>query len=137
MSTHIPTPHTEDEFTGQSAPPAISQATRNTEGSIPNALAPMVGRRRERLAVSDFLRNPEIRLLVLTGPGGVGKTRLALSVVDALRESFPDGVCFVDLSPLSRSDLVLPTIADNLGVRLSTNVPLINAINATIRSRRC
>ncbi|MEJ7901161.1 MAG: hypothetical protein WKF63_04895, partial [Thermomicrobiales bacterium] len=43
------------------------------EGSVPTALAPMVGRRRERIAVSDVLRNPEVRLLVLTGPGGVGK----------------------------------------------------------------
>ena len=107
-----------------------------TEGEVPTALAPMVGRRRERLAVSDVLRNPEVRLLVLTGPGGVGKTRLALSVVEGLRDSFRDGIAFVDLSPISRSDLVLPTIAVNLGVRHSTNVPLLEAINATIRSRQ-
>jgi non-specific serine/threonine protein kinase len=115
---------------------AARDSQRDTEGVVPTALAPMVGRRRERLAVSDVLRNPEVRLLVLTGPGGVGKTRLALSVVESVRESFRDGVSFVDLSPISRSDLVLPTIAGSLGVRHSTNMPLIDAINATIRSRQ-
>src|SRR5688572_22604131 len=75
---------------GQGAP--VRDGISDTDGHVPTALAPLVGRRRERLAVSDVLRNPEVRLLVLTGPGGVGKTRLALSVVEGLRDSFRDGV---------------------------------------------
>ena len=131
MSTQSPTSIPEPEPPGDrdDSPPAL-------EGIVPTALAPMVGRRRERLAVSDVLRNPEVRLLVLTGPGGVGKTRLAWSVVEGVRDSFRDGVSFVDLSPISRSDLVLPTIAGSLGVRHSANVPLMDAINTTIRARQ-
>jgi len=136
-STSLPDP---EPVTGEASPPINripgGDGQLETEGSVPTALAPMVGRRRERTAVSDVLRNPEVRLLVLTGPGGVGKTRLALSVVEGLRESFRDGVSFVDLSPISRSDLVLPAIAGSLGVRHSSNVPLMDAINATIRSRQ-
>ena len=138
MSTHSSISRSEPESTVEAA--QLRQPDRDVRGDIdgvvPAALAPMVGRRRERLAVSDVLRNPEVRLLVLTGPGGVGKTRLALSVVEGLRSSFRDGVSFVDLSPISRSDLVLPTIAVSLGVRHSSNVPLMDAINATIRSRQ-
>ncbi|MBA3274546.1 MAG: tetratricopeptide repeat protein [Chloroflexia bacterium] len=131
MSTQSPTSIPEPEPPGDrdDSSPAL-------EGIVPTALAPMVGRRRERLAVSDVLRNPEVRLLVLTGPGGVGKTRLAWSVVEGVRDSFRDGVSFVDLSPISRSDLVLPTIAGSLGVRHSANVPLMDAINTTIRARQ-
>src|SRR5680860_986688 len=141
MSTHssIPAmrPGTNVVLSTESAPSSAAPDDQlDTEGEFPTALAPMVGRRRERLAVSDVLRNPEVRLLVLTGPGGVGKTRLALSVIDGLRDSFRDGIAFVDLSPIRRSDLVLPTIAVNLGVRHSTVVPLMDAINATIRSRQ-
>ncbi|MBA3379287.1 MAG: tetratricopeptide repeat protein [Chloroflexia bacterium] len=133
-STSIPGPQ---PAAGESHPLGTRAVGEDqVEGGVPTALAPMVGRRRERIAVSDVLRNPEVRLLVLTGPGGVGKTRLALSVVDGLRDSFRDGVWFVDLSPISRSDLVLPTIAGSLGVRHSSNVPLMDAINATIRSRQ-
>lgn len=106
------------------------------QSAVPNTLAPLVGRRRERIAVSDFLRNPEVRLLVLTGPGGVGKTRLAQSVIETVRESFPDGIYFVDLSPINHADNVLLTIAAGLGVRHSATVPLMTAINTTIRDRR-
>jgi predicted ATPase/DNA-binding CsgD family transcriptional regulator/Tfp pilus assembly protein PilF len=113
-----------------------SESPDHVPGLVPAALAPMVGRRRERVAVSDMLRNPEVRLLVLTGPGGVGKTRLALSVAESLQDSFRDGVVFVDLSPITWSDQVLPTIAAALSVRHSATVPLMDAINATIRGRQ-
>jgi len=102
---------------------------------LPAALTPLVGRLRERTAVADLIRNPEIRLLVLTGPGGVGKTRLALNVANTVRDSFRDGVCFVDLAPVAHADQVLPTIASALAVRNSSSVPLIDAVQATLRSR--
>jgi non-specific serine/threonine protein kinase len=102
---------------------------------LPADLTPLVGRLRERMAVADLIRNPEVRLLVLTGPGGVGKTRLALNVADTVRDSYRDGVCFVDLAPISHAAQVLSTIASALAVRNSSSVPLIDAVQATLRSR--
>jgi non-specific serine/threonine protein kinase len=108
----------------------------DAEVVYPHTLAPLVGRHRERQAVSDFLRNPDIRLLVLTGPGGVGKTRLAQSVIETVADAFPGGSLFVDLSPLSGADQVLVAIANALGIRDSADVPVLNLINAALRSRR-
>ncbi|HEV2065764.1 MAG TPA: AAA family ATPase, partial [Thermomicrobiales bacterium] len=102
---------------------------------LPAALTPLVGRLRERVAVADLIRNPEVRLLVLTGPGGVGKTRLAVAVGGTVRDGFRDGVCFVDLAPIPNADQVLPTIASALAVRGTSSVPLIDAVQATLRSR--
>ena len=96
-----------------SAPPTMARAP----STLPAPPTPIVGREPEVEAASDILRRRETRLLTLTGPGGVGKTRLALEVVRKATGDFPDGAAFVALASLGDADLVVPTISRALGLR--------------------
>ncbi|MGN6031111.1 MAG: ATP-binding protein, partial [Thermomicrobiales bacterium] len=83
---------------------------------IPRPLSPIVGRRAELDEATALLTRGDFRLLTLTGPGGVGKTRLSLEIAHRMRATMPDGVVFIDLSPVDDPALVLPAIASTLGV---------------------
>jgi predicted ATPase/DNA-binding CsgD family transcriptional regulator len=87
-------------------------------------LTSLIGREREVAAAYTLLARPEVRLLTLSGTGGVGKTRLALAIANEVQGSFPDGVCFVSLACIQDPDLVLPTIVQALGLQGSTRPPL-------------
>jgi predicted ATPase/DNA-binding XRE family transcriptional regulator len=85
--------------------------------NLPAQPTALIGREREIADVCAFLRRPEVRLLTLTGPGGIGKTRLAVQAAAELLDAFADGVIFVDLAPISDPNLVISTIAQIAGLK--------------------
>src|SRR5919107_568219 len=96
----------------------------------------LVGREREVGEVRERLLAPEVRLLTLTGPGGTGKTRLALQAAADLLEEFEDGVFFVALATISDPTLVVPTVAQALGVRESGDRPLTEGVRDYLKDKR-
>jgi len=104
--------------------------------NLPAPLTPLVGREQEVEAVCALLRHPEVRLVTLTGTGGVGKTRLGLEVGTNLLDDFTDGVCFVPLAPMSDADLVIPTIARALGIKEAGERTLADLLQAHVRDKR-
>lgn len=93
----------------------------NTPGHIPHNLpthpTPFLGREREVEEITALLLRPEVHLVTLTGPGGVGKTRLGMRVTAEVLESFPDGAFLIDLARLTDPDLVASATATALGLR--------------------
>src|SRR5215470_15908010 len=85
--------------------------------NLPVQLTSFIGREQELTAVGHLLRHENVRLLTLTGPGGVGKTRLALQVAAELSDRFADGVFFVNLAQVRDPVLVIHAIAQTLGIR--------------------
>jgi len=104
--------------------------------ALPTPLTPLIGRTREVAEADALLREPGVRLVTLTGPGGTGKTRLALAVAAALADAFTDGIAFVSLAALTDPELILPAIAAARGVTSGTGESLMESVCAALRDRR-
>jgi predicted ATPase len=102
--------------------------------NLPAQLSSFIGRQDQVSEIVNRLLNGT-RLLTLTGPGGTGKTRLALEVAAELLTGFDAGVWFVDLAPITDPALVVSTIAEVLGIKEVTNLPLQDALEQQLRDR--
>lgn len=112
---------------------AVDQAGSG-RARLPTPLTELLGRDAEVRELGRLLADH--RLVTLTGPGGVGKTRLAIETARAAAPSFPNGVTFVDLAPVWEPDLVLPTVAQALGLGEPVSSPTPDSLALAIGERR-
>ncbi|GAB4446928.1 MAG: hypothetical protein OHK0015_50650 [Chloroflexi bacterium OHK40] len=104
--------------------------------SLPTPLTPLIGRAQEVALVCQALMGDTVRWLTLMGPGGIGKTRVALQAAAELAPSFPDGVVFVDLAPIRDATLVPGAIAAALGLPDPKGSALLQRLQTALQSRR-
>jgi hypothetical protein len=102
---------------------------------LPAAPSPLVGREADITAVRDLIRDGGARLVTLTGPGGIGKTRLAMAAAERLVDAFADGVRWLPLASLAEPRLIVPAVAARLGVREEPGHPLDETLLAWLRER--
>ena len=114
-------------------PPLATLETRPT--NLPPQPTRLIGREQELAEVGELLRRVDVRLLTVTGPGGAGKTRLALQAAADLLDDFADGVFFVGLAGVAEPSLVIPAIAQTLGVKESGGLSAEEALERFVHER--
>ena len=114
--------------------PTAGRSVRRAMNNLPVALTSFVGREAETSAIADSLANA--RLVTLTGPGGCGKTRLAINVAEALRERYPHGIWLVELGARTDADEVQQAVAVVLGVGDTPAYALIETLIEHLQDRR-
>jgi predicted ATPase/transcriptional regulator with XRE-family HTH domain len=132
-SGHLDPSATVADALGQLAPPLV---TARPAHNLPGYLTALVGRDDDAVAIERLLRTRTVRLLTLTGPGGVGKTRLAVDAASGLGNASGDGVVYVPLAPVSDAARVLASIAQALGVGERSDVGLFDAVILALRAKR-
>ncbi|TXN32438.1 ATP-binding protein [Lacisediminihabitans profunda] len=118
------------------APAKSIEVAAEETGVLPHPLSELVGREREVDSLVTALTRERGRLLTLTGPGGIGKSRLAIDVGNRVGTDFPGGVWFVDLSTVYDAALVPTAIAQSLGVRNAGDGPLMDKITTALANRK-
>src|SRR6266567_7569641 len=104
--------------------------------NLPIQPTPFIGREKEVAAVTRLLKRSDVRLVTLTGPGGVGKTRLSLHVAAELCDDFADGVFVVALAPLNDPTQVIPAIAQTLAISEASDRPLFTLLIAFLKEKQ-
>jgi predicted ATPase len=117
-------------------PATSSQELVLPEPDLPEPPTPLIGREVELEKVSTLLEKKEVRLVTLTGPGGVGKSRLGLEVARRLQGVFKDGVYFIPLSAVTDPNLVLPTIAKVLAIPEDANKPILETLKEHLEHKQ-
>ena len=116
--------------------PELALPAARAKSNIPAPMTPLVGRRLELAALTSIVRSADARLVTLTGPGGTGKTRLALESAWELVSDFRDGVFFVDLAPIVDPELVATQILGALEVDEQPGRPVMETLKRALRDRR-
>src|SRR5271165_4064449 len=123
-----------ERFEAAQAPAGAAEETP-LAGALPVPATPLVDRDQETAAVGDLVLRQGARLITLTGPGGVGKSRLAVAIADRLSPGFEDGVRFVELASVPSADLVPAAIAAGLGLSTAGGRP-ITGVLSYLRAKR-
>ncbi len=130
---------TDEEVSKQQVRPGLD----GPGSHLPTPLSTLVGRKLEISAVSALLQRPDVRLVTLTGTGGIGKTRLGLAVAFQLQPAFVDGVFFIPLASIMEPALVISTIACELGMnqgyadRQPSVAEQLHALQSSLREKHC
>jgi predicted ATPase/DNA-binding NarL/FixJ family response regulator len=136
----LPTASVEDEkhpLLSQTLAQASSDETRKPhKQNLPVQRSLLIGREQEITRICSLLQRPEVRLLTLTGTGGIGKTRLGLQVAAELSGNFADGIYFVPLAAIRDPELVMPTIAQTLGIKGTGGQPYLSLLKAYLRDKQ-
>ena len=116
-------------------PPTALPLFDLSASNLPMILTPLLGRDDEVIALTDLLNQSNVRLVTLIGPPGVGKTRLAAHTAAQMAGLFAHGPLFVDLTAIPDVDSFLPTLAQALGIRETSDAPLLQSLVASLRQR--
>jgi hypothetical protein len=127
-----------ERFAASTVPAASSPAASAEEAltTFPSPVTELIGRSREVAGLKRTLARDAVRLVTVTGPGGMGKTRLAIEVAEDLAPQYPGGVYFVDLAPVLDAANVATAIAQALGVRNTGDGPVEDKLVVALRNRR-
>jgi predicted ATPase/transcriptional regulator with XRE-family HTH domain len=121
---------------GRAAPTPTTAPTRPVIDTLPLPTSPIIGRDDELAIAVGLLRSGDARLVTVTGPGGVGKTRLSLEIARTLAPEMVDGGAMVELGPIADPSLVVPAVAATLGLRETSDRPPSEAVRDHLRTRR-